>query len=140
MSAPHTDPADPAPEPASAVRGLAAALLDYFDARASLFRLESRESGRRLGLAVALVAGAVAGALFAYALALAATVAWISAAAGWPWYAVGLAAALLHAVAALAAARAARTRFRARPFEATLSELRKDRQWIHERLSEKKPS
>ncbi len=117
--------AAPSTEPGSWLEALSL----YVSSRIDLMRYESRAAGRLWGRAVVLLAlGAIA--LFvAWLLLAAGAVALLAATTGWPWYALAIAAAGLHALAGIICLMAAKSN-KARSFPLTRREFAKDRQWL----------
>ena len=105
------------------------ALSLYVNSRIDLMRLESRAAGRLWGRAVALLALGAAGLFVAWLLLMAGAVGLLAATTGWPWFAVTIAAAGLHALAGVICLLAAASR-KARAFPLTRQEFANDRQWL----------
>ncbi len=125
VDAPHPNPSGSATLPAN----WREAVLVLIAARLAIIELEGKHAAR-LGAQRALSLAAMAVCvLFAWALLLAGGIAVIARATHWPWGLLALAAAVLHLLAALALARAARA---AAPplFPVTRAEFHHDREWI----------
>jgi uncharacterized membrane protein YqjE len=125
----------PHPNPkhrAAPVRGLIAAALDYWRARARLFGAEAREAGGRAGVIGALAGGLLFVAVMGYLLLVLATVFGIAALAGggyaWMWATLG--AALLHFGIGVLLFVTLRKKAKGPFFPQSLEELKKDRQWL----------
>lgn len=116
------------------LKSMARSFLAYLQIRSQLFALECREAATVGGrqLAVSFAAGALV--LVGYALLLACLVELSSSALGvrWVWPAFVLA--LLHLAGGSFVWWLAQNRFRKPLFEATLSELEKDQEWISRNL------
>lgn len=109
-----------------------AAMAHYCRARITLAGLEAREAGARYGLAAVMFAGALFIAVLGYVFLVITLVFAIAAAFDAPhaWLWVMAAAAFLHLAGAAALVFIAWSRVRAGAFPATLSEFRKDQQWL----------
>ncbi len=125
------------PEPdvrsASPLRGLAEAGLLYFEARSRLFQIEAQEAGTKAGRAVVLGLGALAFIAGAWLLLMPVAVwglsQWLQ--VPWPYVAAGLGGAHLLAggILGLLLRRACA---RLKPFEETINQFQRDREWIAE--------
>jgi len=111
--------------------GLKESAAEWLAVRVELFRLEARDAAKTAAKRGA-VAGFLAGmAVFAWALLMAGLVGWISAGTGLAWYWAAIIVAGGHAAAATAAGFWL-SRSGTPVFEATRSELEKDRQWLED--------
>lgn len=109
-----------------------AATARYSRARLALAGLEAREAGTRYGLAAAMIAAALFVAVLGYVFLVITVVFAIAVAFDAPhaWLWLMAAAALLHLGGATALVWIAWSRVQAGAFPATLSEFRKDQQWL----------
>ncbi len=119
-------PPDPFQRPPANWREALAALIA---SRSALVRIEAADTARSLGVRAAMGLLAVICVFFAWTLLLAAGIAMLARATGWPWHFVALGAALAHLIVAAIAARAL---FRPAPpaFPHTRNEFQKDRLWL----------
>ncbi|MCB1225878.1 MAG: phage holin family protein [Verrucomicrobiales bacterium] len=124
----HIEEPPPPPGPASQLREWVRALALYGEARGRLLQIETREaSGRAAGIGIAGAIG-LAAVVIAWLLAAPALVWIISQRIGWHWSRVALTGAGLHLLIGLLFLLIAKIRLRRwRPFEASLDELRRDR-------------
>ena len=113
------------------LRELFAAGLEYLQARLALAGIEAKEALLHFGIIIALFVLAVAVIVFGYLfLCIAATVLiaqLLHVSPGW----VILALAILHFVVALGSVLFAISRLKTAVFSATLTELKKDQQWLN---------
>ena len=113
------------------LREFFAAGLEYLHARLALAGIEAKEAFLHFGIIIALLAAAVAVAVFGYLfLCIAATLliaVALNISPGW----VILALAVLHFALAAGAILFAIARIKTAVFAATLSELKKDQQWLN---------
>lgn len=125
-----TSPEPDAPTP-SRLRGLAEAGLLYFEARSRLFQIEAQEAGTKAGRAVVLGLGALGFLAGAWLLLMPVAVwglsQWLK--VPWPYVAAGLGGAHLLAGGILAL-MLRRTCARLKPFEETINQFQRDREWI----------
>jgi hypothetical protein len=105
------------------------ALSALIGARIALLEFESKAAARQAGKCAAKLLGAILATIFAWALGLAGAIAAFAAASAWPWYWIALAAALLHAIAAVICLLLARASTLS-PFPITRAEFQKDREWL----------
>jgi len=113
------------------------ALLALVTSRITLIGLESKEAARDAARRLLLLVTLGFCVFFAWALLLAGGIALLARFAGWPWHGMAIACALLHLVAAVALAMAAR-RKSPPPFPVTRAEFKKDREWIDILIQTKK--
>jgi uncharacterized membrane protein YqjE len=106
---------------------LASSLADFFESRFALFAQESKGALVQLGACLIL---ALLLCVFGYIFLIASAVVGVAHLAGISWLWTALAAAGAHFVAASILLLVARSRITKPLFRATLSELRKDRQWL----------
>jgi len=113
------------------LRELFAAGLEYLQARLALAGIEAKEALLHFGVIIALLVSAVAMLLFGYLfLCIAATVLiakFLCVSPG--WVILGLAA--IHFVVAIGSILIAVSRLKTAVFSSTLSELKKDQQWLN---------
>jgi uncharacterized membrane protein YqjE len=105
------------------------ALLTLIASRISILQIESREASKQAAGRLALVIITLLCMFFTWALLLAGGIAAIAVATSWPWFGIALAAAVIHLLAAIGFARAAKVPGKA-TFTATKAEFHKDREWI----------
>ena len=105
------------------------ALLALISSRVALIGLESKEAARDVARRLLLLVTLVICVFFAWALLLAGGIGLLARISGWPWHGIAIACALLHLVAAVALAMAARSQTPP-AFPVTRAEFKKDRQWI----------
>lgn len=111
---------------------LLGANLAYLRARLRLAGVEAKEAGVHYALIVALAIAALVAVIFGYlffVIAVAFLLAWAFG-GGNAWIWVTLAAAIAHFGAAIALLLLARAKLMQPMFEATLSEFKKDQQWL----------
>ena len=119
------------PRPTSELKELASSLLLYAEARGRLLQIEASEAGSKVGGVAVSGILAVVGLILAWVLAMPALVWMLAERVGWHWSRVALAAAGAHLLIGLLFFTVVRVRLkRLRLFEASLAELRKDREWI----------
>lgn len=113
----------------------AAAAAAYLRARVSLFGIEAREAGARVGIAAGLVVAALFVVLLGYVLLVFAIIFAIAAWAGgeYAWIWTTLAAAFVHFGIAGAAVFLAVKRFKDPMFPDSLDQLRKDQAWLKQK-------
>lgn len=113
------------------LRELFAAGLEYLQARLALAGIEAKEALLHFGIIIAFLVSAVAMLLFGYLfLCIAATLLiakFLCISPGW----VILVLAAIHFVVAIGAILFAVSRLKSAVFSATLSELKKDQQWLN---------
>jgi uncharacterized membrane protein YqjE len=109
---------------------LASALTEFFAERAALFTQESRAALLRLVVLASCLILAVVFFLLGYILLIASAVVGVAYLAGISWTWTALAAAGTHFVIALILLLIARNRITEPFFRATLTELKKDREWL----------
>lgn len=105
------------------------ALLALIASRLALIELEFKEAVHAGARRIFFVLMALVCALFMWTLLLAAVIAGIAHASGWPWYWIALGVATLHLAAAIGLARVAKSPA-APAFPVTRAEFQKDREWI----------
>ena len=114
-------------------RELTAAGLEYLQARLALAGLETKNALLHFGIIAGLLVGAVAVLIFGYLFLCIAVVAliahFIQIQVGW----VLLAVALAHLAVAAGCVLVARNRLSTSVFSGTLSEFKKDQQWLNNR-------
>ena len=115
------------------------ALLALLASRLALIALEFKEAARAGARRLLLVLMAVVCACFMWMLLLAGVIAGIAHASGWPWYWIAIGVGILHLVAALGLARAAKSPA-APAFPVTRAEFKKDREWIENLKKTRKSS
>ena len=109
---------------------LASALADFFESRATLLATESRTALVQFLVAAVCLVAAVLFFVFGYIFLLATVVVAIAHMANVSWLWVALAAAGLHFVIALILLLVAGTGIKRPIFRGTLTELKKDREWL----------
>ena len=109
---------------------LASSLADFFESRFALFAQESKTALAQLIVLAACLILALLLCVFGYIFLIATAVVGMAHLAGISWLWTALAAAGAHFVAALILLLVARSRITKPLFRATLSELKKDRQWL----------
>lgn len=105
------------------------ALLALIASRLALIALEFKEAAHAGARRLLLVLMALVCACFMWMLLLAGVIAGIAHATGWPWYWLAIGVGILHLVAAMGLARAAKSPA-APAFPVTRAEFKKDREWI----------
>jgi uncharacterized membrane protein YqjE len=109
---------------------LASSLADFFESRFALFAQESKTALVQLIVLAACLVLALLLCVFGYIFLIATAVVGVAHLVGISWLWTALAAAGVHFVIALILLLVARSRITKPLFRATLSELKKDRQWL----------
>jgi uncharacterized membrane protein YqjE len=109
---------------------LASSLADFFESRFALFAQESKAILVQLIVLAACLVLALLLCVFGYIFLIASIVVGVAHLAGISWVWTALAAAAVHFVIALILLLVARSRITKPLFRATLSELKKDREWL----------
>ncbi|HEX7517258.1 MAG TPA: phage holin family protein [Chthoniobacterales bacterium] len=106
------------------------ALAGFLESRIGLFAKDSKTALVHVLVLVACLAAAAVLALFGYVFLIASAIAGLAHALHTSWIWITLAAAGLHFILALVCLLIARSRMKKSMFEATASELKKDREWL----------
>jgi uncharacterized membrane protein YqjE len=109
---------------------LVSALVEFFESRFALLAQESKGAAVQLLILVGCLILALALCMMGYVFLIVAAVVGLAHLAGTSWPLVALAVAGLHFVIALVLLLVARSRITKPLFRATLTELRKDREWL----------
>jgi uncharacterized membrane protein YqjE len=109
---------------------LASALAGFLESRIGLFAKESKTALAQILALVACLAVAAVLALFGYVFLIVSAIAGVAHALQTSWIWITLAAAGVHFVLALACLLIARSRMNKPMLEATIAELKKDREWL----------
>ena len=109
---------------------LASSLADFFESRFALFAQESKTVLVQLLVLAACLILALVLCVFGYIFLIASAVVGVAHLAGISWIWTALAAAGMHFVVALVLLVIARNRMTTPLFQKTLSELKKDREWL----------
>jgi uncharacterized membrane protein YqjE len=109
---------------------LVSALAEFFERRFALVAQESKAAAVQLIILVGCVVAALALCVLGYIFLVVAAVAGLAHLIGISWPVIVLAAAVLHFVIALVLVLIARSRITKPVFRATLTELKKDREWL----------
>ena len=105
------------------------ALMALIAARIALIQIESKDAAKDTAKRAACIIALILCAFFTWALLLASGIAALAKICHWPWYGIAFIAAILHLIAAILLARAAKSPT-APAFPVTRSEFQKDREWI----------
>jgi len=106
------------------------ALAGFLESRVGLFARESKTALLHGLVLVACLVGAAVLALFGYVFLIASVIAGVAHGLHISWVWITLAAAGLHFILALVCLLIARSRMNKSMFEATIAELKKDREWL----------
>ena len=109
---------------------LTSALADFFESRFALLAEESKAALLQIVILVACLVLALVLCVFGYVFLIVTAVAGVARFAGISWLWIALAAAGAHFIIALGLLLVARTRMSKPLFRATVSELKKDREWL----------
>ena len=121
--------------PLSGLRDLVSTVILYFDARLRLIQIESREAGTHVLSLVILAVIAIGFLALGWLIAIPALIWLLSEKLSQPWHLVALCTACIHLVLGFIFLIALKTKLaRLRLFEDTVSELKKDRQWLAPKL------
>lgn len=114
------------------VSGFLSAAAHYFKARFQLLTVEGKSAGLRYALALALGVGGLFIAMLGYIFLVITAVFGVAAAWDWrhAWIVVLGITALLHLGSAVALVLLAWHRIKAKSFEGTIEELKKDQEWL----------
>jgi uncharacterized membrane protein YqjE len=115
----------------AALRDLARTVVLYLEARARLLQIEGEEAGAKLLIVAALGVLTVSLLVTGWLIALPALLILAADAAGWEWWRMALALAAAHLFLGLLALAVLKRRIkRLRLFDASISQLQKDREWL----------
>lgn len=109
---------------------LANSLAVFFETRLHLFAAESKGAFLHLILLAAAVVGALVLLISGYVFLIVSAIFWIAQTAGVSWMTVTFCAALLHFLLALGCGLFARSQLMKPMFEASVTELKRDREWL----------